>query len=148
VTARAIDMQLKAQAGDVADCGDGQRVKHAVRLEQCRRASLECSTDSKVRRVNALHCKHARTSQTIGVCAISTRSRSDAVLRLQFSTGPQYRMQFAATTRRYMENPSALSVASAQHSPGALQYEQLSGCAALLRQYVPSRDKRTDGIRH
>src|ERR1700716_2246550 len=41
MTARAIDMQLEAVARDVADRGDGQRVKHRMTLEQRRRASLE-----------------------------------------------------------------------------------------------------------
>jgi hypothetical protein len=54
MTARAIDMQLEAVARDVADRGDGQRVKHRMTLEQRRRASLEPSNACKVRRVSAL----------------------------------------------------------------------------------------------
>ena len=45
--------------------GSGFSIK--VRLEQRRCVSPATSNACKVRRVNALQCKHARTRQTIGV---------------------------------------------------------------------------------
>jgi hypothetical protein len=56
MTARAVDVQLEAVAADGADCGDRQRVEHGATVNKRRRTSLECSTDSKVRRVGALQC--------------------------------------------------------------------------------------------